>query len=244
MAATPRRAEPHLQSDAYKFAKERAMTLPREIVMTAMLEGYGAFAELIVGLTEAQWLTMSRCGEWKVCDVAAHVAGQLTDINQLRLDGLGSEEATRREVDERRGSSARELSEELLIGAAQLFERIRSTDEQRWTRPAHRGAPSSLGSGMESLVFDTTVHADDVRHAAGLQSVRDASIAPALSHVAEVLSELDWGPATLVFDEGTFPVSGGGGRLVTGDALAFLLVASGRQDPLRFGLDSTVNLYR
>jgi uncharacterized protein (TIGR03083 family) len=225
-------------------AKECSMTLSRAIVMPAMLEGFAAFAELIVGLTEEQWLTMSRCGEWRVCDVAAHVAGQLTDINQSRFDDLGSERATQREVEERRGSTAAELSEEILIGAAELDERISSTNEERWTRPSHRGALRSLGSGMESLVFDTTVHADDVRHAVGFQSIRDASIAPSLSHVAELLTEMEWGPATLAFSEGTFPISGGGGRVITGNALEFLLVASGRHDPSQFGLDATVNLYR
>ena len=37
---------------------------------------------------------------------------------------------------------------------------------------------------------------------------------------------------------------GGGGRRITGDPLAFVLVATGRGDPAPSALDETVNIYR
>ena len=37
---------------------------------------------------------------------------------------------------------------------------------------------------------------------------------------------------------------GGGGPTLTGDALAFVLVGTGRADPSSLGLDDTVNIYR
>jgi hypothetical protein len=53
----------------------------------------------------------------------------------------------------------------------------------------------------------------------------------------------DWESATLAFDGlPEFPVSGGG-RRIDGDALQFVLVATGREDPASLGLDASVNLY-
>jgi hypothetical protein len=40
-----------------------------------------------------------------------------------------------------------------------------------------------------------------------------------------------------------FEVSGGG-RIITGDPLAFVLASTGRGDPAAVGLDETVNIYR
>src|SRR5438477_128759 len=39
------------------------------------------------------------------------------------------------------------------------------------------------------------------------------------------------------------PVAGGGGRRVEGDAITFVLVASGRKEASALGLDPTVNVY-
>jgi hypothetical protein len=40
-----------------------------------------------------------------------------------------------------------------------------------------------------------------------------------------------------------FPVSGGGGRRVEGEAIEFVLVATGRKDAGALGLDPGVNVY-
>jgi hypothetical protein len=38
-------------------------------------------------------------------------------------------------------------------------------------------------------------------------------------------------------------VTNGGGRLVTGDPMAFILAATGRTNPATIGQDGTVNVY-
>ena len=66
----------------------------------------------------------------------------------------------------------------------------------------------------------------------------------AVSHVAAALTDRAWGPATLQLADAPGFTVGGGGPTLTGDALAFVLVGTGRADPSSLGLDDTVNIYR
>ena len=91
------------------------MTLSREVVVPGMLAEYKSFSELVGGLSGEDWETPSRCEGWRVADVAAHVVGQLTDVVNLRLEGLGTPEVTQRQVDERRGKTPSELAAELEV---------------------------------------------------------------------------------------------------------------------------------
>jgi uncharacterized protein (TIGR03083 family) len=65
------------------------MTLARDVVVPGMGRQYADFAELVRGLSAEEWHATSRCQEWRVADVAAHVVGTLTDVSALKLDGLG-----------------------------------------------------------------------------------------------------------------------------------------------------------
>jgi hypothetical protein len=67
----------------------------------------------------------------------------------------------------------------------------------------------------------------------------DASV----EYLADQLQERGWGPATLALDGMEKTEIGGGGDPVTGDAKQFVLVATGREDPQKIGLDATVNIY-
>ncbi|HXY42993.1 MAG TPA: maleylpyruvate isomerase N-terminal domain-containing protein, partial [Acidimicrobiales bacterium] len=89
------------------------MTLPREFVIPGLLAEYGSFAELVRGLSNTDWTASTRCHEWQVADVAGHVVGQLTDVVNLCLDGVGTPEVTKRQTDERRGRRPSELAGEL-----------------------------------------------------------------------------------------------------------------------------------
>jgi hypothetical protein len=52
------------------------------------------------------------------------------------------------------------------------------------------------------------------------------------------------GPATIAVDGvEEFKVSGGGGQRVTGDALEFILAASGRLPASKIGQDPSINVY-
>jgi uncharacterized protein (TIGR03083 family) len=221
------------------------MTLPREVVVPGMLAEYRSFSELVGGLSDEEWEISSRCEGWRVADVAAHVAGQLTDVVSLRLEGLGSPEVTRRQVEERRGRAPGDLADEIDSSVKVASDLVSSFDDDAWEAAAPPGATGTLGFGIEALWFDTYLHADDVRSALGRTSSLGEGSQPSLSHVAQVLSDQGWGPAELALDGfESFPVSGGGGKTVTGDAFAFVLASTGRGDPSSFDLDDSVNIYR
>ncbi len=221
------------------------MTLSRQIVVPGMLAEYQSFGELIGGLSDSEWESSSRCEGWRVADVAAHVVGQLTDVVNFRLEGLGTPEVTKRQVDEHRGRGPRELADELESSAKLGDDLLSAFDDAAWLAPGPQGGGTTLGFGVEALWFDTYLHADDIRSAIGIPSIRTEAIRPSLSHIAQVLSDQGWAPADLAF-EGfeEFPVSGGGGQTVNGDAFAFVLASTGRGDPSSFGLDDSVNIYR
>lgn len=221
------------------------MTLSRSVAVPGMIGEYEAFGALIEGLTAEQWAAPTRCEGWAVADVAGHVVGQLTDVVNLRLEDLGSPEVTARQVGERRGRTATDLADELRDSAKLGSEMVSSFDDAAWDGPTPGGAPGTLGAGIEALWYDTYLHADDIRNALGIPSVRGEGLMASLSHIADLLTEQGWQPAELRFEGlGSFEVSGGGGRVVEGDPLEFVLAATGRGDPTAFGLDETVNVYR
>ena len=220
------------------------MTLSRDVTVAGMECEYSAFAELLAGLSSADWEQRTRCSDWLVADVAGHVVGQLTDVVNFRLDGLGSAEATQRQADERRGRTPAQLAEELVASAKLAVDLGASFDDAAWAGPLPGGGAGTLGGGVEALWFDTYVHADDIRAALGRASVWGEGIRASLSHIAQGLTDRSWGPAEIRF-EGfeTFPVSGGGGQTISGDPHLFILVATGREDPAKASLDPTVNIY-
>jgi len=221
------------------------MALARSSVVPGMTTEYEAFAELLRCLTPEEWEAPTRCDGWRVADVAAHVVGQLSDVTNLRLEGLGTDEVTARQVDERRGRSAAELAAELDAATKTAGELAAGFDDAAWDQPGPQGDRHSLGFGLEALWFDTYLHADDIRDALGQKTVNDSGIVASVSHLTQVLTDQGWGPATVqLTGVEEFPVSGGGGKVVTGDPMAFVLAASGRTDPDSLGLDETVNIYR
>lgn len=221
------------------------MTLSRSVAVPGMIGEYEAFTDLIEALSLEQWAAPTRCQGWTVAGVAAHVVGQLTDVGNLRLDGLGTPEVTARQVQERQGRTPADLAEELRNSAKLGADLAAGFDDAAWDAPAPPGVAGTLGFGIEALWYDTYVHADDIRHALGIPSVRSDGLLVSLSHLAQILSDRGWEAAELRFPPyGSFPVSGGGGRVIEGDPLAFVLAATGRCDPASLGLPDSVNVYR
>jgi hypothetical protein len=133
-------------------------------------------------------------------------------------------------------------------------------DADAWQSRAPGGYDGTLAQGVEALFYDTWAHSDDIRAALGRPSVGGDGLRAAVHHLALVLGQQGWGPASLALDgieEVTIPAPAAGeapgagskagpngdGR-ITGDPLAFVLAASGRTSPEPFGLDETVNVYR
>jgi uncharacterized protein (TIGR03083 family) len=219
------------------------MALARDDVTTGMLAQLEAFEAQVRALDPSQLALPTRCAGWSVDDVAAHVIGTQADITAGRFDGLGTPEVTARQVAERRGRGADELADELRDARKIAADLLAAFDAAAWAGPAPAGIPGTLGDGVEALWYDTFVHGDDIRDALGQSSVRDDGLRASLSHISVVLAGRGWGPAVLALDGmPTFPI-GDGGRVITGDPLAFVLVATGRRPPELFGLDASVNLY-
>src|SRR4051794_39191938 len=204
----------------------------------------GRFEQLIRSVDEHEWRTPSRCEGWTAADVAAHVTGQLSDIVNGRFEGLGTPEVTQREVDERRGKTPDEMADELAEATKVGADLLGSFDDAAWSGPPPLDIPGTLGEGVEGLWFDAWVHADDIRAAIGRPSEPGPGVRASVSHLADLLTHKGWGPATLALNGvEEFEVSGGGGRRVEGDAIDFVLVASGRKDAAELGLDPQVNVY-
>ena len=219
------------------------MTLSRTEVAAGLPAELLDMAGFIRSISDGDWATPTRCTGWTVADVAAHVAGTMTDIANGQFEGLGLPAVTEREVAERRGRSRSELADELEGAAKISTDLLAAFDDAAWDGPAPPGVTGTLGAGVEALWSDAYLHIQDMRAALGLAPERKPALRASLSHVASVLGERGWAPATLALDGmGRFDVAAGG-REITGDPLAFVLAATGRGDPSAFGLGPDVNIY-
>jgi uncharacterized protein (TIGR03083 family) len=181
-------------------------------------------------------------------DVAAHVAGSLTDITSGRVDGQEDPEVTARQVAERRGRGPAEIADELERGRERNGELMAMLDDVAWASPAPGGYDMTLGEAVGSLWSGYYVHADDIRSAVGRASDRGPGLRASVHHLAGLLTRRGWGPAVLALDGlEEVPVGGAsdgpGGRRVVGDPLTFVLVATGRADPGSLGLDASVDVF-
>ena len=219
------------------------VTLPREEVVPGLLDELGRFEGLVRSLDATEWQVPSRCTGWTAGDVAGHVIGQLADVSAGRFEGLGTPEVTARQVEERRGRTPAELADEL-ADASKVADAILGTfDDAAWNGPGPTGT-GTLGDGVEALWFDASLHADDIRDAVGRSSDMSCGVRVSISHLAQVLSEQGYAPATLALDGiEEFAVSGGG-PAIAGPPAQFVLVATGRAAPESLGLDETINVYR
>jgi uncharacterized protein (TIGR03083 family) len=221
------------------------MTLERSVVVPGMINEYTAFADLLDTLSPEQWESTSRCADWRVADVAAHVVGQLSDVSALRLDGLGTPEVTARQVAERSGSTAGQLAGELRGTIKTASELVAGFDEAAYNADGPQGNGQTLGFGLESLWFDTYLHADDMRSVLGQPTPSPAGLAPSVSHISAMLTEQGWTPATIrLTGLDDFLVSGGGGQVISGDPMQFVLVSTGRAEAATMALEPSVNIYR
>jgi uncharacterized protein (TIGR03083 family) len=203
------------------------------------------FSSLLGRIDDGSWAKPTRCEGWAVSDVASHVIGILADVFGGRLEGIGTPEWSERQLAERRGKGPAELRAELDQLRELVVPTLQSFDDEFWKAPAPPGVAGSNGFGIEGLWYDTYVHGDDIRAAIGAKSVRGAGLTCSVSQLAGLLTNRGYPPTTLALDGmESFPVSGGGGREVTGDPLAFVLVATGRADPSQLGLAPDINVYR
>jgi uncharacterized protein (TIGR03083 family) len=213
-------------------------TLSRTHVANGSLTEYDAFADLVEGLSEDQWNAPVRCDGWQVRDVAGHVIGLAEDV-AAGVPGSrnAEEEAASVRHETPAGAAAR-----LRVAVASLRALLDVIDDDAWAAPS--GVPDlTLGEGVLTLWYDTYVHGDDIRAAIGAPSERGAGLDATVCYLAKELTAREWGPATLALEgTGRYDI-GAGGPEITGDALSFVLAATGRADAATIGLDSGVNIY-
>jgi uncharacterized protein (TIGR03083 family) len=219
------------------------MALSLQEVRAGIAAEHQAFAALLRELDDDAWTRPSRCAGWTVADVAAHVSGTMAEIVAGELEGQGSEPVTARQVAQRRGRTNDELADELDGAAKVSGDLLAAFDDAAWAGPAPGGFDGTLGDAVEALWYDAYLHADDIRAAVGRPSVKGPGLKASLSHVATVLGQRGWGPATLAFDGFDELDVGGGGKRIEGDALAFVLAATGRANPSTVGLSRDINIY-
>jgi len=222
------------------------MTLPRATVTEGITQELDNFAALVRSLDDEQWAKPSRCSGWTVADVAAHLTGGMTDVVNGRLEGLGTPEVTERQVVERRGLSPAEIADELENDRKLTADLLGTFDDAAWAGPVPGGIARNIGNGVEALWYDAYLHADDIRAAIGQPSVATGpGLEASISHLAAILEDQKWGPATLALDGvAEYGIGEGSGKRITGDAFEFVKVATGRADPSAFGLGPDVNVYR
>ena len=212
--------------------------LSRTHVSDGCLTEYEAFADLVEGLTENEWNAATRCVGWQARDTAGHVIGLAEDTAAGVPGSRNSEE----EAASVRHESPAGAAARLRAATATLRALLDAIDDDVWNGPS--GVPDlTLGEGVLTLWYDTYVHADDIRAAIGRMSERGPGLDATIAYLAGQLTTKNWGPATLMLDEvGRHDVSGGGPE-ITGDALQFALVATGRAQASTIGLKPDVNIY-
>jgi uncharacterized protein (TIGR03083 family) len=205
------------------------MALARTVVSEGLIDELGRFEALVRPLTADQWERPSRCEGWTVGDVARHAIGSMADVAAGRLEGLGTPEVTKREVDERAGRSPAELADECAEVTKAAAGMLPLFDDAAWAGPGPGGFEGTLGDGVEALWYDTWMHAEDIRAALGTRPVLSSGFRGAVSHVAWDLGRVhDW--------HGEIPDA-------DADAYAFILVATGRADGSSLGAGAPPNLY-
>jgi len=218
-------------------------TLDRTEISSGFLAELDNFGELLRSLRPADLDAPTRCDGWGVRDVAGHMVGQVTDVVNGRLEGLGTPEVTEREAKERADRSAAQLADELAEGRAGVATLADAVDDAAWNAPVANDFEGTLGEGVLALWFDGYVHADDIRAALGAPSVGGEGLRGSIHWVAVDLDRRGWGQATLSLDGVDVIEVGGGGEKITGDPYEFLLVATGRANPSMLGFDESVNIF-
>jgi hypothetical protein len=176
--------------------------------------------------------------------VAGHLAGLFADVAVGRMAGQGLPEVTARQARDRRDRTPAQVARELAKAGRLCVGVLDNFDDDAWLARAPGGFPGPLRRAVLVLWYELYVHLDDVRAATGRPADRGSGLRAGVIHAAETLGLWGWGPATLRLGDLEDLLVRGGGDLVTGDPLDFLLAATGRLDPTVLGLDDRVNIYR
>jgi uncharacterized protein (TIGR03083 family) len=212
--------------------------LARTDIAQGLIDEYQAFAALVESLDTTEWTTPSRCEGFEVRDVAGHVIGLAEDV----VKGVPGSRNAEEEAASVRGDTPAQAAARLRAVVEALEPLLAALDDTMWNGPS--GVPDlTFGAGVHLLWYDAFVHADDIRAAIGRPSEIGPGLDASVEYLAGELESRGWGPATLALSGQARRDIGGGGREVSGEALAFVLAATGRIDPATLDLDPDVNIY-
>lgn len=195
-------------------------------------------------LPEAAWDKQSLCEGWTVKQVMAHAIGIASDVANRRLDGVGTDEANQRQVDERADRTPREFLDEWSREGKLLEDGVRELADDFWNAPYSDNF--TVGHALQRMVEDVWTHGQDIRIPLG----DETTAGPALVSTLEVASRdlhnrlprLAPDAGTVTIDAGGFSstVTGSGATdvTITGDRVTLGLVSTGRiplEDAVRDG---------
>lgn len=207
--------------------------------VAALLAEFRSFTDLIAGLDATEWTAPTRCLGWEVRDVAAHVVGQLVDTVTR---AVGSRTPDEQAVGLRHRTPA-ELAADLRAGTESFALLTTMFDDANWVGPSL--IPGiTLGQGVQALLNDAYVHADDIRAAVGKPFDNGPGLYASLDFVlgALIRSGVASGEPGIA---GLLAIPACGFTVATGIAARdFVLAATGRLDAAQLGLPEAVNIFR
>lgn len=217
------------------------MSLTRSQTIEGLESEWATLEHFLRGLSPQDIERPTRCEEWTVRDIAAHLVGGVLDV----AGGTVGTSTGQTQIDQRRAYTAAQLADEFNAGAEIAMKLLRAIDDHLWAQPSPFPG-LTVRQGVEVLWLESFLHEDDIRHALGLPSRPDPGLALEISlrHIAEEMGRQEWTQTTLELDGSPKIRIGPGGAPITGDPMRFLLAATGRIPAEEIGLDAKVNIYR
>jgi uncharacterized protein (TIGR03083 family) len=207
------------------------------------LEGEWATLETFVrAISDADMDRPTRCEEWTVRGVIAHIVGGVLDV----AGGTVGTTTGHQYVEDRSTHSPSQLADELHDGAQIAMKLLRTIDDRIWAQPSPFPG-LTVRQGVEALWLESFLHEDDIRDALGMTARSSGGLALEISirHVAEEMAKHAWNQTTLALDGmPKVRIGPGGDSVIGGDPMQFLLAATGRIGAEDVGLDPKVNIYR
>src|SRR5665213_468280 len=106
--------------------------LPQDRVVNGLLAEMRYLRGIIATLTDDEWAMPTRCDDWAVSDVVAHMTGVMADITAGRLEGIDTQPWYDGQVVERRGRPQQVLAEEMDDVIVATEDLMTAIDEAAW----------------------------------------------------------------------------------------------------------------
>ncbi len=186
-------------------------------------------------LPEGAWVHDSLCEGWQVRDVVSHLTGICADIVNQNFAGLGSVEYNQRHLDDRKDATPEQLLAEWDEKAPICEAQFEAMPPELWNMEMPRPM-GSVGLGVLRQLEDLWIHAQDIRIPLGQEPTAGPGLTGTLDLVGHELGRLigkhapHVGALELDFADFHTVVQGPGADTIriSGDPVAFALVASGR----------------